>query len=296
MQGGIQRRIDGISKQFTGAGWKNLPQELVDEILSYLFDDLNDLKACSLTCKHLFGATRPLIHQRLCLASRPDLTTHSKPKRSLFSRRESAPKAFERLIDADRSGLLRYTRHLTFKIGGGSLSPRTIQEYLPHLRSITKLHGLTLIAFDVHPFIPVFNQYFGMFTNTLRHLDIRNAYATEQQLLYTTCQFPLLEDLTFVSPTEMAVYPGRPVPMITQSPPLRGKLFLAEVYSGELFEGLATLPGGLHFRSLELFQCEGPQAVLEACSHTVTSISYLWYTWNSTNSESNPSTHVGIAK
>ena len=65
MPDGIWRRVDDISKQYTGAGWKNLPQELVDEILDYLLDDLKALKACSLTCKCLFGATRPLIHRRL---------------------------------------------------------------------------------------------------------------------------------------------------------------------------------------------------------------------------------------
>jgi len=32
----IQHRVDDISKQFTGAGWKNLPQEIVDEIVDYL--------------------------------------------------------------------------------------------------------------------------------------------------------------------------------------------------------------------------------------------------------------------
>ena len=63
MPGGKQRRVDDISKQFTGAGWKHLLLELVDEILGYLLDDLDALRACSLTCKHLFGTTRPLIHQ-----------------------------------------------------------------------------------------------------------------------------------------------------------------------------------------------------------------------------------------
>ena len=292
--GDIQRRIDDISKQFTGAGWKNLPQELVDEILGYLLDDPDDLKTCSLTCKYLFGATRPLIHQRLYLAPRLDLATHPKPKRYLFSRRESTPKEFERLIDADRSGLLRYTRHLTLKTEGGSLSPTNIQEYLPHIRPITKLHGLTLITFDAQPFIPVLSQHFGMFTNTLRHLDVQDAYGTGQQLLYLICQFPLLEDLTIVSPIGDVADPPHYVPKITQSPPLRGKLFLAETYLLELSECLTALPGGLHFRSLELFQCEGSQAILDACSHTVTSVSYLWYAWDQSGSESNLSIYVGI--
>jgi len=39
----IQDRINEISIQFTGAGWKNLPQEPVDDILCYLLDYLLSL-------------------------------------------------------------------------------------------------------------------------------------------------------------------------------------------------------------------------------------------------------------
>lgn len=293
--GNVQHRVDNISKQFTGAGWKNLPQELVDEILGYLLDNLGALKACSLACKRLFGATRPLIHQRLCLAPRPDLTTHSKPMLSLFSRRKRVHEASERWTDPKRLVLLRYTRYLTLWMRDDASDPRDVQEYLPPLRSIAKLNALTLIAFHAHLFIPIFDDCFGTFTNTLRYLDIRDTYSTEQQLLYIICQFPLLEDLTIVSPTEMVTHPRHPVPTITQSPLLRGKLFLAEVYSEELFEGLAALPGGLHFRSLEFFRYGGSQAVSAACGHTVTSISYLWSAWNSTNGESNSFIRADIA-
>ena len=273
MPGGIYRRVDGFSKQFTGAGWKHLPQELVDAILGYLVGDLDALKACSLTCKLLFGATRPLIHRRLCLASRPDWMSPSKPKGFLFNR----PEAFERLINPDRSGLLRYTRRLTFKIKDGSFTPRNVQVYLPHLRSITNLHSLTIDTFYIHSFIPVFNECFGMFTHTLRQLDIWNAHGTERQILYIICQFPLLEDLGIGPLLDGDEYPGYPLP-ITQSPPLRGKLTLGPASSKELFEGLAGLPGGLNFRSLELTQCNDSQPVLAACSHAVTLVSYLWYT------------------
>lgn len=196
--------------------------------------------------------------------------------------------------NADHSGLLHYTRHLTFGIEDGFFFPRNMEQYLPHLRSITKLHALTLITFHAHLFIPVFNQYFGMFASTLRRLDLRNAYCTEQQFLYIISQFPLLDDLRILSPIEMVSHPRHQVPAIRQSPPLRGKLVLAQAYSRELFEGLAAFPGGLHFRSIELFRCGSPRPVLEACSHSVTSISYLWYTWNSTNGNSNPSIHMDV--
>ena len=285
----MQHRVDEISKQFTGSGWKDLPRELVDEIMGHLLDDPDALRACSLTCKNLFGAARPLIHQRLCLVS-------GLKKGSIFSRLMRGHRAIERLIDADRSGLLRYTRHLTFGMKDGSFDPEKMQEYLPRLRSISGLHTLTLDTVDIHPFVPVFDEHFGMFTNTLRHLDIRNVSGTGRQLLYVICQFPLLEDLSIISPSESEVdlQPGHPVPLITQSPPLRGELVLAYSCSKRLLGGLAALPGGLNFRSLESFRCKHSQIALAACSHSVTSISHLWNPWNDDNCESNPTARVKI--
>ena len=97
--GVMQRRVDEISQQFAGAGWKHLPGELVEEILGHLLDDLGALKACSLTCKNLFGAARPLIHQRRRLVS-------GHKKISLLGHLQRGRREIERLIDADRSGLL----------------------------------------------------------------------------------------------------------------------------------------------------------------------------------------------
>jgi len=290
LQNDIRYRVDEISKQFHGAGWKGLPQELVEEILGYLLDNLGALKACSLTCKRLFGAARPHIHQRLvCFYSWPE---RPKPKGWLFGRRRGVPGAFEQLIDVDRLGVLQYTRHLTFKVKYVSLHPpfhlRDLQEYRPHLQSITKLDSLALDTFQLPPFTPVFNEHFAMFTKTLRRLDIRNAEGAEQSLLYFICQFPLLEDLVIVSPAgELAADPGYPFPTITQSPPLRGKLALVYPPSGDLSGGLASFPGGLNFRSLELSHCKRQETVLAACGHTVTSISYLWRPGD--NSKSNTS-------
>jgi len=277
----IQLRLDDISKRFTGAGWKNLPQELVDEILGYLLGDLGALKACSLTCKCLFGATRPFIHRRLvCSDSRP--TRPTAPKEFFLSGRKIYPGAFDRLIDADRSGLLRYTRHLTLEPRDGSFKPRfepiDLRRYLPHLRSISRLDSLTLDNFHLPIFTPVFNEHFGMFTNTLRHLDIRRTDGSERYLLYFISQFPLLEDLTIVYPAgQFRADPVHihPSPTITQSPPLRGKLVLVQSRLREFSEGLAALPSGLNFRSLEM-SCKNPHAILAACGRTATSISYLW--------------------
>jgi len=248
----------------------------VDEIVGYLLDNLAALKACSLTCKRLFGATRPLIHQRLVCLGRPN-----KPKRSLFS----TPGAFNELIDRDRLGILRYTRHLALiptnytGYTGPRYNPGDIQHYLPHLRSITKLHTLTLVRFHLTPFIAVFDEHFGVFTSTLRHLEIQYPRGTEWELLYIVSRFSLLEDLTIASlPDQIFSYLRRPIPIpkITQSPPLGGNLALARGCLTELPDGLAAFPGGLNFRSLELSGCKRPQALLAACGRTATSVSYFF--------------------
>ena len=107
--------------------------------------------------------------------------------------------------------------------------------------------------FTFNLFVPVFNEYLGMFTNTLRHFDIGHAHGTERQLLCIICQFHFLEDLTIAVQIEPVSYPAHSIPAIAHPPPLRGKLVLVWADSGALSEGLAALPGGLDFRSLELF-------------------------------------------
>ena len=186
----------------------------MDEILGYLLNDLAALKAYSLTYRQLFGATRPLIHKWLCLAPRQNRKAHPKPKGSLFGRRKRAPEEFERLIGADRWGILCYTQNLTFEMGGDSSRPRNAQEYLPHLRSITELRTQARSHHPSRP--PVYSgfrchEYFGIFTNTLRHFDVRNAHdTTAQRLLYVVCQFPLLEDPSIMSPDKAVMYLGSP--------------------------------------------------------------------------------------
>ena len=292
----IRDRLNEISRQYGNAGWKGLSKELLDEILDYLVHDLDALWGCSMTCRRFFAAARPLIHQRLvCLGSRTP--EKPKPERSLLSSKRG-PGPFEELVDADRSGVLLYTRHLTLKSKYKYYSPRfhpgDIQEYLPRLRSITRLHSLTLETFHLPPFTPVFSEHFGMFANTLRYLDIRDTECATPELLYIICQFPLLDDLVIMSPASgNTVHPGHPVPTITRSPPLRGKLLVSKVLSREFFDGLATLPGGPNFSSLEFSWCKNQEAVVEACNRTATSVSYLWKL-NDYDGEPNPPIRVRI--
>ena len=154
----------------------------MDDILSYLLDDLSALKACSRTCKSLFGATRPILHQRVCLASSSVQAGRPKAKGSLFSPRRGDFEAFERLVDADRSGTLRYIQHLTFKMGNSFPTPENMLKHHLHFQSMTNLHSLTLMP--LHLFIPVFGERFDMFTDILRH---RSTYEPHMAQIDNSC-------------------------------------------------------------------------------------------------------------
>ena len=140
----------------------------MEEILGHLLpDNVGALKACSLTCKRMFDAARPYIHQRhVCFYSK---LGHVKPKSGLFTHRRRASGAFEQLIYLDRLGVLRYTRRLAFEVKYTSHHPPfdlgDLQECLPHLRSIIQLDSLAHDTFHVPPFTPVPNQHFSMFTS-----------------------------------------------------------------------------------------------------------------------------------
>ena len=262
------------------SGWNRLPPELVDKILAYLSDDLPSLKASSLTCKVILSSARPLIRSWLYLSTP---TQNRKPKgrfiKSLLKRPKEGPDGFERLIAADRQGLLQHTRHLVIKTSGLSSVPQSIQPYIPYLRSITKLRTLVLDRLDISTFIPMFDDCLGMFTHSLQSLDIKHTWASDSELLSFISRFPLLEDLS-IRYRYARLFLLMPLPlMLRTSPPFRGHLNLSLIRSSHtLCEAMAQLPGGLHFTSLELKDCEEPGAILTACQLTLRSITYTWTT------------------
>ena len=261
------------------SGWNRLPPELVDEILGYLSDDLPSLKTSSLTCKVMLCSARPLIRSWLYLTP----TQNRKPKgrfiKSLLKRSKEGSDGFDRLITADRQGLLQHTRHLVIKTSGLSLIPQSIQPYIPHLRSITKLRTLVIDGLDVSAFMPVFNDCLGMFTHSLRSLDIKHIWDSDRELLSFISRFPLLEDLSIRYCYALYFFLGPLPPMLRTSPPFRGRLNLSLIMDSQtLCEAMAQLPGGLHFTSLELKGCGKPGAILTACQLTLRSVTYTWTT------------------
>ena len=276
----LQRRLRRASPTAECAsGWNRLPPELIDEILQWLSDDLPALKACSLTCKLMLSSARPLIGSWLYLSPARKWRSRGRSMKSPFKRPKKRCDSLERLADMDHRGLLTYTRHLVLKMDEFSLAPQYLQQYHPFFLSIDNLRTLVIDGLDVAMFMPVFNGCLGMFTRSLRGLDIRHIWDSDRQLLWFISQFPLLEDLSVRSCYALYFFLGPSPPLIRTSPPFRGHLNLSLIMDSQsLCEALAQFPGGLNFTSIELKGCGKPAAVIAACQLSLKSVSYIWTT------------------
>lgn len=227
----------------------------------------------------MLGSARPLIGSWLYLTPAKNRKSKVQFIKSLLKRSKKGPDCLERLVAVDRQGLLQHIRHLVIRPDEFSLVPQSLQPCIPYFHSIGKLRTLVIDGLDVSAFMPVFDDYLGMFTSSLRSLDIRHIWDSGRELLYFISQFPLLEDLSIRSCWAHYFFLGPSPPMIRTSPPFRGHLNLSRIMDSQsLCEAMAQLPGGLHFTSLELKGCENPEAVLTACQFTLRSVSYTWTT------------------
>ena len=260
-------------------GLIRLPPELIDEILRCLSDDLPSLKACALTCKIMHSSARPLLGSWLCLSPARRRKLNSRSMKALFKRSKRGSDSLERLADVDRRGLLPHTRNLVLKMDELAFVPQSLRPYTPYFLSIHNLRTLVIDGLDVTAFMPVFTSCLGMFTRSLRSLDIKHIWDSDRQLLWFISQFPLLEDLSIRSCYALYLFLGPSPPLIRTSPPFRGHLNLSLLMDSQsLCEALAQFPGGLNFTSLELKGCGKPAAVIAACQFSLKSVSYTWTT------------------
>lgn len=227
----------------------------------------------------MLNSALPLIRSWLFLSPARERKLRSRSIRSLFKWSKRGFNCLERLADIDRQGLLPHTRHLVLKMGELSFVPQSLRPYIPYFLSIGNLQTLIIHGLDVTSFMPVFNGCFGMFTRSLRSLDIRHIWDSDRQLLWFISQFPLLEDLSMRSCYALYFFLGPSPPLTRTSPPFRGHLNLSLIMDSQsLCEALAQFPGGLNFTSLELKGCRKPAAVIAACQFSLKSVSYTWTT------------------
>jgi hypothetical protein len=153
--------------------------------------------------------------------------------KSLLKGSKRGSYTLERLADIDRRGLLPHTRHLVLKMDDFSLVPQSLQPYTPYFLSINNLQTLIIDGLDVTAFMPVFNCYLGIYTRSLRSLDIGHIWDSNRQLLWFIGQFPLLEDLSMRSCYALYFFLGPSPPLIRTSPTFRGHLNLSLIMDSQ---------------------------------------------------------------
>lgn len=256
-----------------------LPRELVDMVLRYLSADWDTLVSCSLTCRALFCYARPIIHERLYVASPRIFSSFTKLTRWcwIYNRRY-----FHVLSLADSANLIRYTRHLIVETGQ-VLTPQSLRPYLPNFHKYLWITSLTLTRFDPTPFLPVFDRYFYHLSQSLRSLNLVSPQGTPDATRDFVSRFRNLDDLEFNPVPKPRRSQSHQYSLIPRPPftSLAGTLRITNTDSrraGSL-EPLLRFHGGLHFRSLQFACSEGidTTGIVGKCSSTLESVMYTFH-------------------
>ena len=255
--------------------------------MSILWDDLRSLKACSLTCKVMFGSARRLIHRKIYLSSEKNWELLTIPERQRYIRGERHELAVRVLSRIAAHGLLPYARHLFININK-NFTPANIQPYLHLFQCFDRIQELSIYCLDTPGFLENFDTFFANFVPTLRSLHLDTPTGDTRDILDFVCRFPHLDDLTLMMTMSAAPSDWRTwrtwrsgtLPAVRSVPPFRGKLRLCGMteWRGYLLQQLASLPGKCCFRSIDFRNCEfeAEQPMVDACSGTLESVSTTW--------------------
>ena len=236
-----------------------LPQELVEEIISYFIYDTFTLLACSMTCNSWYIAAVPHLHHSLT-------TSDSAWPRG--DKKEMWPRPLKRSYEL---GLLPLVKRFRIRLWKYQFTPNRFDRFtLRYFSALTNLQELGIDCFQVSSFMPTIRQCFGHLSN-LRFLALKNPNGTRRQILYFIGLFPNLQDLKLQcheaidEPENTA--DATLIPLST--PPLQGWLRLIYFTNEDLVRDMAALFGGLRFRHLDLFRVSCSQLLLNECAETL---------------------------
>ena len=225
--------------------------------------------SCSESCKALFCSARPLLHRTLCLSTGNSIDRH---RSSPLNRAQ-----FDNLRLAGQAQVLEYTTRLIIRLGTDFV-PENLRPYLRYFRAMRGITSLEIYLLDTAGFLPAFEEYFGHIVPTLRSLTLIGVRDPIQNFFHFISRFPQLQDLDLMQFSLARHNPSQSCtsPQI-QTPPLNGSLRFRGTYpSIEFIQSLVNVPGGIHFRSVEMGDARKfpLQTIIDACSNTVESITF----------------------
>ena len=264
--------LQQLCDAYRGEGEIDLPRELIDNIMRY--NDLQTLKACSLTSRTFYSAARPLIHRRMVLRMSSAACTLPPFSTGTYARQADMLHA-QYLSAAESRGLLRYgyVREVSLEFAKVVHPERVLQ--LRQLRALETVHTLTIKSLDLHQILPIFDDCFSQFVPTLRSLYLQDTSCESvHQLMGFICRFPHLEDLELIDlsgPENLWSTSGPPrseEPRPQQPLPLGGHLVLKG--TPHLVQSLLDLQDDICFHSIEVSGSEkGLAKLLVASSSTL---------------------------
>jgi hypothetical protein len=241
-----------------------LPQELVDQIVSHFIYDKRTLLACSTTCYSWYIAAVPHLHHTLTTDDEYDRHKGGEP--CLWPRP---------LRESYNLGLLPLVKQFRIRLGVSGLNEFTPEKLdrhaLSYFSALTNLQELGIDCLQVSDFMPNIQQCFGHFSPTLRFLALKEPKGSCREVLYFIGLFPNLQDLklhyTVPRDEQESTLDATLVPL--SIPPLQGRLTLTCFTREKLMKEMISLFGGLRFRQMDLFGVKCVQLLLNACAETL---------------------------
>ena len=233
------------------------PQELVDEIISNVYDR-DTLLSCSKTCYSLYIAARPHLHRSL----------------SLNWTDKEWPKQVQELYELDLFPLFKRSR-IDHNWGFTPLDSPSKQFYrdnLRHFSALKNLQDLWIDNLEPSSFMSDMGKYFSHLAPTLQSLALKNPKGSLRQTLYFIGFFPNLQDLNLSTSNSNEAETTASLALVPPSrPPLRGWLTLEHSTGEKFVEDMISVHGGLRFRYVELVWMgeSDAQQLLDACVETL---------------------------
>ena len=270
-----------LSTMIVTRTWKDLPQEIVDYIMSMFRNDSESLKACSLTCKAMFISTRRLIHRKIRLTSEQNWAILTLKERQRYIRGDRQEFAVKVLSWIAAQGLLPYGRQLFIDLHG-NFTPANLQPFNDLFQQFDQIQELSIQWFHTRDFLEQFDTFFAKFVPTLRSLRLDAPSGDARDILDFVCRFPHLDDLTFEASFDNSYDQiADPLPAVKKIAPFRGRLKFNDVKErhSPIVRQFISLPGKRRFRFVDFRDCHFQtveQPIIDACSGTIETLSITW--------------------
>lgn len=228
-------------------------------IIANLIHDTPSLKACAATCFAWYNVATPYLHHSLRLRE-----WHI----------EEARRGLNPLPTLAELDLLPLVKTVKFQSQAPKhcwITPQTFNSRsLDYFSALVNVQDLTIDDLYFGKFKNGLEKYFGHFSPTLRSIALIRPNCLPWQLVDFLGLFPGLDNIKIigyrVSPRS---YKKPETPRASICWPFRGKLTVRGLFKDGVLRDIVAASQGARFASMDLYDVEEMQLILEACAETL---------------------------